>query len=245
MDVIILHREIYGSFIEYLKGLADPEYRAFIIRITPGIGACFGVRMPILKDIAKKLSKGNDLPEAATLLHTGQSYEERILEGFLLARLSSVPGAAMMKYIDMYIPRINSWAVNDSFVSALRGPVLNDMDPFYGKAMTCIRSDNPYEVRFGLVMLNDYFSGPEHVKQILKSLENIKTGHYYVDMGISWLVSTLYIANKERIVKFLKEAPIDDRCINKSIQKITESRKVSKEEKDYLRTLKRTHESRT
>ena len=58
-------------------------------------------------------------------------------------------------------------------------------------------------------------------------------------MGIAWAISMCYVKYKEKTLHFLNNNTLDDFTYNKSLQKIRESNRVSKEEKDFIKTLKR------
>ena len=49
----------YGDFTEYLKSLADEKYKTFSDSLVPGAEASWGVRIPVLRQTAKEISKGN------------------------------------------------------------------------------------------------------------------------------------------------------------------------------------------
>ena len=58
-------------------------------------------------------------------------------------------------------------------------------------------------------------------------------------MAVAWAVSVCYVKFPEKTRAFLENNSMDDFTQNKSIQKIRESYRVSKEEKDALKELKR------
>ena len=49
----------YNEFVEYLKTLADEKYRQFSDGLVPGAEFSIGIRMPMVRTIAKDISKGN------------------------------------------------------------------------------------------------------------------------------------------------------------------------------------------
>ena len=58
-------------------------------------------------------------------------------------------------------------------------------------------------------------------------------------MAIAWLISEAYIKQKEKTLKFIENNKLNNFTHNKAIQKIIESYRVSKEEKKFVKTLKR------
>ena len=82
----------------------------------------------------------------------------------------------------------------------------------------------------------------EYAKELYKSnkLEDIKIGDkYYVQMANAWAISICLIRYYNKTLEFLKTTKIDDFTYNKGIQKAIESYRITKEQKDYLKTLKR------
>ena len=58
-------------------------------------------------------------------------------------------------------------------------------------------------------------------------------------MAISWLLCEIFINFKEETIKYLETCKLNDFIINKAIQKIRESYRVSKYDKEYLLKFKR------
>lgn len=75
--------------------------------------------------------------------------------------------------------------------------------------------------------------------QVLEAVQQVRQEDYYVNMAQAWAVSICYREFPKETLPFLKENTLNDFTHNKAIQKITESLKVSAEEKEYVRTLKR------
>lgn len=100
-------------------------------------------------------------------------------------------------------------------------------------------SEKEYEIRFGVVMLLVYFMKEEYLDKIFAILDEIRHDGYYVKMAVAWEVSMCYVNFPEKTLAYLKENRLDDFTYNKSLQKIVESLKVSKEEKSFIKSLKR------
>ena len=62
---------------------------------------------------------------------------------------------------------------------------------------------------------------------------------YYEKMAIAWLISVMNVKYKDKTKEFLKNNNLDDFTYNKALQKIIESNRVSKEEKEQIKKLKR------
>ena len=59
-------------------------------------------------------------------------------------------------------------------------------------------------------------------------------------MSIAWAISMCYIKYKDITLNYLlKENTLDKWTYNKAIQKIIESTRITKEEKNYLKSIKK------
>ena len=88
-------------------------------------------------------------------------------------------------------------------------------------------------------MLINYYIDDTHIKQALRSIEKIQNGSYYVKMAAAWAVSMYYVYDPSRTEAFLSDTVLDDFTYNKALQKICESRQVSRETKEKIRAMRR------
>ena len=49
----------YDEFFSYICSLADAKYREFSMKLIPGTADILGIRVPMLRDIAKQIGKGD------------------------------------------------------------------------------------------------------------------------------------------------------------------------------------------
>ena len=143
-----------------------------------------------------------------------------------------------LSYVEWFLPKIDNWAVCDSFCSSLKS-VENHADEMWNFVRRCLEDDRVYVVRFGVVMLLDYYMDENRVDEALELLERVRHEDYYVRMAVAWALSIYYVNFPERVTPYLKQSHLDDFTYNKALQKITESRKIGKEEKERIRKMKR------
>ena len=92
----------------------------------------------------------------------------------------------------------------------------------------------------GRFRLDEILEQKEEISRyVLEEMKKIHHDGYYVKMAVAWAVSICYIHFPEKTQKLLKENSLDDWTHNKTIQKIRESLRISKEEKEMLKTWKR------
>ena len=85
----------------------------------------------------------------------------------------------------------------------------------------------------------DYYLTEEYIDKVLEIYNNIKNDAYYVKMAVAWALSFCYIKFPDKTIKLFKKNQLDDFTYNKALQKIIESNRISKEEKDKIRKMKR------
>lgn len=218
-----------------LYEMQDLKYKQFHGSLCPNVDNIIGVQVPKLRELAKELSKSN--PKEYLELEDITFYEEKVIQGLLIG-MSNFEIEETKKYLQKFIPKIDSWAVCDVVCSGLKIAKKNqkEMWDFLEKY---IKSKKEFEIRFAIVMYLDYYLNDNYIDKVIKNISNIKSDKYYVEMAIAWLLLVSYIKQKQKTLEYLKNNKLDDFTHNKAIQKILESYRVSKEEKEFIRTLKR------
>ena len=84
-----------------------------------------------------------------------------------------------------------------------------------------------------------YFLNDKYIDRVFEIYNNIKLDKYYVKMAIAWAISVAFVKYEEKTREFLQNNTLDKFTFNKSLQKIIESNRVSKEVKDEMRQMKR------
>lgn len=227
--------EIYEKYQERLMALADPKYQKFMASLIPGTENILGVRSPDLKKLAKELSK--DDWRAYIEQNRDIYYEETLLQGSVIG-FAKADIETVLTDAKRYIPKISNWALCDSFCSGLK-ITKNNKERVWDFILDYVNSDKPYDIRFAVVMMLDYFIDEEHIQEVLSYFDGIKNDDYYVKMAVAWAVSMCYVNFTEMTMLFLKNSSLDDFTYNKSLQKICESLKPSAEEKAEIKAMKR------
>lgn len=217
---------------EKIFSLADEKYKEFHSGLCPNKNNIIGVRVPILRNYAKELVKegfGENYEKIGT-----DYYEEIMLKGMMIG-IQKMDIQTKLSYIEEYIPYIDNWAICDVFVAGLK-----IKEKFYAFIQKYLENNKTeFEIRFGLVALLDYFIDKEHLQKIFNITDKIKKEEYYVEMAIAWLISICYIKFPKETEKYLRNNKLSNFAYNKSIQKIIESTRISQEEKNKLRKMKR------
>ena len=102
-----------------------------------------------------------------------------------------------------------------------------------------MKSDHPYTLRFGIEMLMKHFLDGAFSSEFPERVAAIRSEDYYVNMMIAWYFATALAKQYDRVLPFLQEERLDKRTHNKAVQKAVESLRITDEQKNYLRTLRR------
>lgn len=234
LETCTWNTETYLKFEEYLYSLQDISYQKFHGRLIKDESSLIGIRTPILKEIAKKISKNSPFQFLKQVKH--ETYEEKIIQGLLLGYLK-IDFKELVSLLDNFIPFIDNWAINDITCANLK-IWKNHLSDGYPVILTYLKSSNPWEIRFGLVLLLDYYIQDTYIDSILDHITQITHDNYYVKMANAWLVSVCYIYYPKKIIKLLKQQILDSFTQNQAIQKIIDSKRVIDEEKEFIRSLK-------
>ena len=220
-----------------LYSLQDKKYQEFQKGLCPGVVNIIGVRIPELRKLAKELLKKYTLKELLENINDNY-YEELMLQGMVIGGAKEDINT-ILKYVKEFVPKIDNWAVCDTFCTSLKitKKYKEEMWEFIQKYL---KSDKEFELRFAIVMILGYFIDEKYLEKDFKIFNNIKSDKYYVKMALAWAISICVIKYYDRSIKYLeKEAILDDFTYNKTIQKARESYRLSKEQKDFLNTLKK------
>lgn len=221
---------------EELFNLADEKYRLFQMGLCPDTDGIIGVRLPVLRKLAKEIAKG----DWRTYLKNGnnQYFEEIMLTGMVIGCVKT-DMEEILKYVGEFVPQIDNWAVCDSFCAGLKFTKLNK-SRVWDFLQPYLFSKEEFQIRFGVVMLLDYYIEGDYIDRILNIFNEINREDYYVKMAVAWAVSMCFVKYEVKTIHFLEENELDDFTYNKAIQKIIESLRVDQETKTKLKKMKRT-----
>lgn len=218
---------------DQLLELCEPKYMKFTSALMPGVENVLGIRLPLLRKIAREIAAGD---WRAYLAQAGDFYfEERMLQGMVISYARCDP-AEKLEHVARFIPKIDNWAVCDCFCWRLKAA---ERQPMWEFIRPRFRSEAEYEVRFAVVMALGNFVDQAHIEDLLQLLNGIRHEAYYARMGVAWAVSVCYIKFPERTHAWLESCSLDDWTFNKSLQKIVESYRVSDAAKQQIRVMKR------
>lgn len=217
--------------------LQDLKYRDFISGLIPTIDKkrIIGIRQNAeFKKLAKKIWKDSNEETLLFLKNLPHYYyEENNLHALLIEQGKDFD--EVMNLTEEFLPYIDNWATCDSFSPKVFGKNLSKL---YPKILDWINSDKPYVIRYGIGMLMRYYLDELFDLKMLDLVINISSDHYYVNMMRAWYFATALAKQYDFTVKVIENKCIDTWTHNKAIQKAIESRRITVEQKKYLKMLK-------
>lgn len=239
---------------KYLESLGEPSYLRFASSLIPELPVerFLGIRLPLLRKIARRIAAdrweewlsraGEDCFEEVMLqgmvIGYGLDYMERRAGGARGPRDQEELLGKARRLIRWFLPKIDNWSVCDSFCSTLKiaGRHRAQLWPF---VLDCLRSGEEYTVRFGAVLLLDYYVDRAYLGEALAELERVDHDSYYVKMAVAWALSMFYLEFPKETGAFFAACRLDDFTYHKALQKICESRRADREMKERVRAMGR------
>lgn len=223
------------NFKEELFALQDISYADFQSKLTPNIPREFfiGVRVPEARKLAKKLAKK---PETSEFLKDlpHKYYDENMLHGLLISEIKEFD--ACVAAVDKFLTYVDNWAVCDIISPKI---FKKNKTALLEKIKEWSVSTKTYTCRFGIEMLMSYFLDDDFKPEYLEIPASVRSEEYYVQMMIAWFFATALAKQWDTTIKYILEHRLDKWTHNKTIQKSRESNRITQEQKEYLKTLKR------
>lgn len=212
----------------------DEKYREFQIKLIPTVEQCsiIGVRTPVLRHLAKELYRENDYLEFINDL-PHKYFDENQLHAFLISEIKDYE--LCIDYLNKFLPFVDNWATCDQLSPKV---FKKNKEKLIEEIKEWINSDKNYIKRFGIGALMQHFLDESFDVKYLSMVSKVESKEYYVKMMISWFFATALAKHYEETLPFLENRRLEKWIHNKTIQKAIESYRISKEKKEYLRTLK-------
>ena len=224
-----------NKIVKELYKYQDLKYQEFNSKLIPNIdnSIIIGIRMPVLRNIAKNIYQDNYIEEFLCKL-PHKYHEENILHGIILT-LKYKDIEILLDKLDLFLPYVDNWAVTDVISPKI---FKKYPDKVYDKIKDWINSKEEYVIRFGVVSLLQFFLDDNFKEDELDLVKNINSEYIYVKMAIAWFYSFALIKQYDKTIKYFEDKVIDKWIHNKSIQKAIESYRINDDKKKYLRNLK-------
>lgn len=202
-----------------LMEVGTERHRNFMGKLLPTVDPerIVGVKVPILRQIAKELPKEylRELPHVY--------FEEDMLHDFVINSLNRDEALHALRE---FLPYLDNWAVVDSLdpKSFYSAPSLMD---YY---LEWSDDSRPYVARLGIVLALRHIQ--EDTLGAVDHLKTVKSDHYYVQMALAWFFAEAVLHAPEVVLSLLRDGVLDRAVHKKTIRKINESRRVAQNIKE-------------
>ncbi len=214
-----------------LFALRDEKYRDFQQKLIPNIDpeTIIGVRTPDLRRLAKELGEGEsfkrDLPH--------EYFEENQLHAFLLE-----PGkdfCRTIREVEAFLPYVDNWATCDQLRPRCFAGHKAELLPYIRR---WLESPHPYTIRFGMEMLMIHYLDDAFDRAYPEMVARVAHPDYYVMMMAAWYFATALAKQYEAVLPYITDRCLEAWTHNKAIQKAVESRRLTAEQKSYLKKFR-------
>lgn len=209
----------------------DLKYKEFSQSLLPNTNNVIGVRLPVLRKLAKEIYKENF--ELFIQENSNDFFELTMLEGMIIGQIQNF--SMLEKYIKTFVPKINNWSICDSFCVSLK-TIKNHKKETKLLLEKYFNSQKEFEIRFAFVILIYYFT--EEIDYILNKIKNFNNDKYYAKMAVSWCLAEILSKDFNKVLDFIKTCSLDKSTLKKALTKAIESNKISKEEKELIKKLR-------
>ena len=219
---------------EELLKLNDGKYKNFSSKLTKSRYQMIGVRIPLIKELAKDISRSNNLYYFCD--ENNPYFEEVMLEGLLIGYLKDIK--EVLDRLNNFVRKIDDWSVCDSICANLK--ITNKNKDIMWDYITKYKNSNKeFEVRFMVVMMMDYFLETKYINKIFKIIDRLKCNEYYVKMAVAWLLATSIVKYENVTLEYISNCKLDDFTFNKMISKCCDSYRVSEVLKKRLKGMRK------
>lgn len=214
--------------------LQDLEYREFHSRLMPEIDKerIIGVRTPVLREFARQLAE-TDVAETFIQELPHAYYEENNLHMMLITSIREYDRC--LYELQRFLPYIDNWATCDFPAPQCFSNHKQELMPHI---RTWIASGDTYTIRYGVGMLMRLYLDKDFLPEYPEIVTGIISEEYYVNMMLAWYLATALAKQWKTVIPYLEERRLPDWVHRKTIQKAIESRRITEEQKEYLRSLR-------
>ncbi len=218
-----------------LFSLSDEKFREFATSLIPGCDNLIGVRIPMIRKIAKCIVKDNpiDFLDNADDIY----FEETMLKALIIGNMKE-DIEVILEQVALFVPKITNWSLCDSFCNELKIVRLHK-ERVWKFLQRYHQSSKAYEIRFAVVMFLFHFIEEQYLDDILFICDVVTHEDYYVKMAVAWCLQVCFVNFPSETMAYLRDNNLDDFTYNKALQKITESLKVDKVTKETIKSMKR------
>jgi 3-methyladenine DNA glycosylase AlkD len=178
--------------LDRLESLADPEVRAGLVRAGINPEHAYGIKIPVLRDLAKETGRDHALAQA---LWDSGKHEARIL-----ATMVDHPKWVTEDQMDRWVEEFDSWDVCDQCL----GNLFDRLGPLaHRKALEWSARDEEFVKRAGFVMMARLAVGKKGVDTVdfepfwSRMVDEATDERNFVKKAVNWALRQIGKRNRE------------------------------------------------
>lgn len=220
----------YEEVLSRLFSERDEGYREFYKKLLKNENIeVIGVRMPVLRRLARAWKGETE----RFLAFPDEYYEVTFLKFSLYALL---PFERFCEGLPNMVGLLDNWATVDGFHAPC---IATHKEEFLPYIRAFSRDGREFVERYALVsLLHDYVE-EKYLPEIFAALEEADGSRYYTGMGAAWLMAEVLVKRYEEGLAYLKEGRLILFVHNMAIRKACESFRLTKEQKEELKSFKK------
>ena len=221
--------EQFYNFLEGIKNQKKVEWTRKIINTNMPLLA---IKTPVIKDIAKQISKGNFI--SFLQQRPFKYYDSLAICGLLIPKINDFD--TMVNHLLEFSKIIDNWANCD----LLKFNINSNEEKYFLLSKKLLSSKMTFERRIGVIILFEFIKKEDYLEKIFNCLNQLfDEKEYYVNMACAWLVCELFIKQRDKTLNFLKTNTLNYFVLNKAILKCRDSYRVSEQDKYMLLNFKK------
>ena len=230
--------EIIKKVQKDLFEMQDLKYRDFQSKLMPTVDKAkvIGVRIPQLRKYASNFLKLLSREEIEEFMQTlpHQYYEEDNLHAFIIEKIKDYEEC--INALNAFLLYVDNWATCD-----MMNPKVLKKEPerLLEQVKVWLKAKETYAVRFAMGCLMNYYLEENFTIECANLVAEVQTDEYYIRMMQAWYFATALAKQYDAVLPYLLEHKLSMWVHNKTIEKAVESYRITTEQKEYLKTLKR------
>lgn len=166
---------------------SNEEAKAAALKFVPDAKKVYGVRTPVLNDLAKKYKDGGF--ELVEELWKSGAYEEKMIAAKLLGRICKKDADRSLRLVEKFSTGINDWAICDAIGMQSLKPIAHlKQKELFSLSDKLSRSKNFWQRRLSLVLVEVFTKDPSFYPAIRKKIKQLENDEeYYVRKAVEWI----------------------------------------------------------
>lgn len=176
---------------EELKKYSTPEAKAATLKFVPNAKKVYGIRTPVLNELAKKYKEGGF--ELVDELWKSGAFEEQMLAAKMLRHICRKDHGKALRFVKKFSKGVSNWAVCDTLGMQSLKPIAKKIQQeIFDLSKELMQSSNYWQRRLSLVLIEvftkDKLLHPEIEK---RAIAFEKDEEYYVRKAVVWIKRNL------------------------------------------------------